>query len=77
MPPASRERFLRKHLSIEATNHVPIRYQQTNGAIVREDARSPRTLGRRRKMSDMAALTLEHPLFATYAVAVSLMVLRQ
>jgi hypothetical protein len=53
-----------------------LRYRQTNGAIVRGDARSPRALGRRRKMSDMAALTLENPLFATHDVAASLMVLK-
>jgi uncharacterized protein len=41
MPRAWRERFVRKRASIEAANNVPIRYRHPNGAVVREDARSP------------------------------------
>ena len=41
MPRAWCERFLRKRASIEAANNVPIRYRHPNGAVVREDARSP------------------------------------
>jgi predicted TIM-barrel fold metal-dependent hydrolase len=41
MPRPWQERFVRKRASIEAANNVPIRYRHPNGAVVREDARSP------------------------------------
>lgn len=41
MPRPWQERFIRKRASIEAANNAPIRYRHPNGAVVREDARSP------------------------------------
>ncbi len=41
MPKAWSERFIRKRASLEQGQNSPIRYRHPNGAVVRDDARTP------------------------------------